>query len=44
MQQLVMYRLNCTEERVVILNIKNNDPRTSNEVAVTYAHIKIVST
>lgn len=44
MQQLVMYRLNCTEKFVVILNIKNNDPRTTKEVAVTPAQIKIVLT
>lgn len=42
MQQLV--RLNCTEESVVILSIKNTDPRTTKEVAVTPAHIKIVTT
>lgn len=44
MQHVVMYRLNCTEEFVAFLHIKNNDPRTTKEVAMTCAQIKIVLT
>lgn len=42
MKHLVMYKLNCTEEFLLILSVRNNGSQIIYGVAVTSAQIQVI--